>query len=89
MKIKENVALRQVVDTWVVLPLKEATVDFAGMLTLNESGALLWRKLEGGATREELATALTEEYEVSFDVALADVDECLAVFDKAGCIYMD
>ena len=89
MKIKENFALRQVVDTYVVLPLKEATVDFAGILTLNESGALLWRKLESGATREELATALTEEYEVSFETALADVDECIEVFKKAGCIDID
>ena len=65
MKIKENFVLRQVADTWVVLPLGQATVDFKGMLTLNESGILLWRLLEKGTTREALAAALTEEYEVS------------------------
>ena len=44
MKINENFVLRQVVDTYVVLPIGQATVDFNGMVTLNESGAFLWRQ---------------------------------------------
>lgn len=86
MKIKENFVLRQVADTWVVLPLGQATVDFKGMLTLNESGLLLWRLLEKGTTREALATALTEEYEVSESEALADADEFVQKLRAVGCL---
>ena len=86
MKIKENFVLRQVADTWVVLPLGQATVDFKGMLTLNESGILLWRLLEKGTTREALATALTEEYEVSESEALADADEFVQKLRAVGCL---
>lgn len=50
MKLKENFVLRQVADTWVVLPVAEATLDFNGMLTLNETGAVLWRALEQGGS---------------------------------------
>lgn len=86
MKIKENFALRQVAGTWVVLPLASATLNFNGMLTLNETGCMLWNLLKQGSTREALATALTDEYDVTFEQALADVDEYLNKLDKAGCI---
>lgn len=86
MKIKENFALRQVAGTWVVLPLAQATLDFNGMLTLNDSGRFLWNLLVNGSTREALATALTEEYDVSYEEALADVDEYVEKLKSAGCI---
>ena len=86
MKTKNNFVLRQIAGSWVVLSIAEATVDFDGMLTLNESGLILWRLLEQGSTREALASALTEEYDVSYETALADVDEFLEKLDRAGCI---
>ena len=88
MKVKENFALRQVAGTWVVLPLASATLNFNGMLTLNETGCMLWNLLKQGSTHEALATALTDEYDVTFEQALADVDEYLNKLDKAGCIEM-
>ena len=86
MKIKENFELRQVAGSFVVLSVADAAVDFNGMLTLNESGVLLWKRLMEGCTREDLATALTDEYEVDFQQALADVDAFLQKLDRAGCI---
>lgn len=85
MKLKENFVLRRVLNNWVVLPLGAATVDFNGILNLNGSGALLWQRLEQGADREELADALTAQYDVSRARALADVDEFYAVLVNAGC----
>lgn len=86
MKIKENFALRQIAGSWVVLPLGEATVDFTGMLTLNESGLMIWHLLEKGSTREAMAQALTDEYEVSYDTAISDVEEYLEKLTQANCI---
>lgn len=85
MKLKENFVLRQVVGSWVVLPLGAATVDFNGMLTLNDSGAFLWKRLEQGASREDLADALTAEYDVSREQALMDVDDFYAILVRSGC----
>ena len=86
MKIKENFVLRQVAGAWVVLPLGSATLDFNGMLTLNESGLLLWRFLEKGADREKLTDALLQVYDVSRDQASSDVDEFLNKLIQAGCV---
>lgn len=88
MKLNDEFVLRQVADTWVVLALGSASIDFSGMLTLNESGALLWHALEQGADREKLVDALTAEYDVSRYTASEDVDAFLAKLEKAGCIEM-
>ena len=86
MKIKNDFVLRNIAGNWVALPLGKATIDFTGMLTINESGVVLWRLLEGGCTREEMANALLNEYDVGYDDALADVDEFISKLDSAGCI---
>lgn len=86
MKIKENFVLRQVADAWVVLPLGDATLDFNGMLTLNESGVLLWRLLEQGKDRDALVDMLLSVYEVSRQEASADVEEFLNKLIQAGCV---
>lgn len=75
MKIKEGYLLREVAGTPVVMPL--GNVDFSGMITLNETGKLLWERLEQGATESELLTAITSEFDVSDDVAKADISAFL------------
>lgn len=86
MRLKENFALRPVANTWVVLPLGAESVNFNGMLTLNETGALLWQILEKGGDREAMADALLAEYIVDRAQALADVDDFLAKLQKIGCL---
>lgn len=86
MKLKESFVLRQVADIWVLLPLGAATVDFDGMIKLNETGALLCRTLQGGATREQLAEAMMGEYDIDRETALADADEFVSSLRKAGCV---
>ena len=86
MKISYKFVLRQVAGEWIVLPVAEKTVNFNGMLTLNETGLILWKLLEQDSSREALAQALTDEYEVTSEQALADVDEYLGKLERAGCL---
>ena len=86
MKLKEEFLLRQVADNWVVLPVGQTSVDFNGMLTLNDSGALLWKTLEQGGDRESLVEALLEEYDVDRATASTDVDEFLTKLEQADCM---
>jgi len=86
MKLKSNFLLRQVADSWIVVALGDAMVDFNGVLNLNESGALLWRALENGGDRETLAEALMSEYEVGRERALASVDRFLCKLQQTGCL---
>ena len=84
MRAKGNYVLRQVARTWVVMPLGQSTLDLNGMLTLNESGALLWKTLEQNGDRDAMVRALTGEYDVSAERALADVDRFLTKLAEAG-----
>ena len=86
MKIKSKFVLRNVADTWVVLSMGDSTVDFDGMLTLNESGVILWKAMENGCEKSDLVKALTDEYDVSEDVALADVEIFINKLISVGCI---
>ena len=86
MKIKEGFVLRKVAAHHVVLPIGKASVDFNGMVTLNESGVLLWHVLEQGGDRDAMIEALLAEYEVERETAALDVDEFIATLTKAGCI---
>lgn len=86
MKINENFVLREVAGSWVVIPTGEKSLDFNGMMNLNETGVLLWRELEKGAEKEELVAAITSEYEVSAEEAAEDIESFLAALKKAGCL---
>ena len=86
MKIKEGYVLRQVAGLWVVLPLAEETVNFNGMIKLNDCGALLWKELEHGCEPEALVDAVLAEYRVSRELARADVTEFLEKLSNVGCL---
>ena len=89
MKLKKNFVLREVVGTWVVLPLGVETVNFSGMLQLNDSGAFLWRTLENGGDKNTLIEALLNEYEVTVELAEADVDKFLTKLNDFGCLQLE
>lgn len=69
MKIKSDYLLRKIADSYVVVPVGKATVDFNGMINLNETGAFLWQQLQKGADEETLLKAMLKEYEVDEETA--------------------
>ena len=73
MKIKEDFLLRTLGDTNVVVPVGQASVDLRGMITLNATGAFLWKALQSEQTEERLTALLLETYDVDAERATADV----------------
>lgn len=73
MKIKEGFVLREVADNYVVVPTGKASINFNGMITLNETGAFLWKQLINVTTIETLVESLVREYEVNKITAHQDV----------------
>jgi len=73
LKLKEGFVLQEVAGENVVLPSGDE-LDLNMMITLNSTGAFLWRLLEQGAEEESLVEALLKEYDV--DEALARI--CVA-----------
>lgn len=74
MKIKKDFILRKVADSYVVVPVGKMTLDFNGIINLNETGAFLFGELQKGADREELIEKLLAEYDVTPEKAANDID---------------
>jgi len=69
LKIKEGFMLREVAGQWLVVPLGERVVEFSGIMTLSESGAVLWRKMEQDVSSEEMIATILAEYNVDEETA--------------------
>jgi hypothetical protein len=61
-------------------------VSAAIYLAANETGAMLWRALAGGSTRNELAQLVIDAYDVPADQAAADIDAFLADLQDRGLL---
>ena len=64
MKIKEGFLLRQVAGQNVALPDAE-TLDLNMMITLNETAAFLWERMQSESSEDALVQALLGEYDVN------------------------
>lgn len=73
MKLKEGYMVREVAGSKIVVPVGERTVDFNGIITLNETAAFLWEKLAVGAEQADLLAAMLAEYDVDEATAAADI----------------
>ncbi len=73
MKIKPGYKLRKMCDSSIVVAVGKSSADFNGMVTLNETGELLWTRLSQGAEESELVALLVAEYDIDEQTASADV----------------
>ena len=86
MKIINDFLLRKVSDTYVVVPVGSAIVDFSGLINLNETGAFLFELLQQGAEEYELVEELLSEYDVTEDIAAKDVKAFISKVKEAGIL---
>ena len=86
MKVRSDFILRKISDSYVVVPVVDAVVDFSGLVNLNESGAMLFELLQKGAEESELVDALLKEYDVSRETAEADVKRFVSKVKDAGIL---
>ena len=86
MKIKDGFILRKIADNYIVVAVGDRIKDFNGVINLNETGALLWRTLQMGAEIDDLVKALLNEYDVSEEIALNDVNNFVYKLQEAKLI---
>lgn len=86
MRVKSGFILRAMGENHLVVPVGAMTVDFRCIITLNETGAFLWKQLQEECTEEALVQALLGEYDVTEDVASRDVAAFLDNLRKADLL---
>ncbi len=75
MKVKSGFMLREIAGQAVVVPLGERVVEFNGIITLSESGAFLWNKMENEVSENELVGHIINEYDIDPETARKDIEE--------------
>ncbi len=79
MKIKEGFIIKKLGIGYIVVTVGDASMDFNGVIRLNETGAFLWQSIQDGAeSREKLIQAMLDRYEdLDQETAKNDLDEFL------------
>ena len=83
MKLKDGFILREVAGQTVVLPVG-GDLDLNMMITLNETGAFLWKQLENENDEAGLVAALLAEYDVDEATAKTAVEGFVAKLNENG-----
>lgn len=86
MKVKDSFVLRKIAGSNVVVPIGSETADFNGMMTLNETGAMLFGMLSKDRSIEDLTNAMLSEYDVSATEAEEDVKAFVKALENAGML---
>lgn len=86
MKLKDGFIMRTVAGSNVVIPTGKRAVDLNGMITLNDTGAFIWKQLEAGADADGIVTAILDAYDVEEARARSCVESFLRQLDEAGCL---
>lgn len=82
MKIEESFILREIAGDYVIVPTGKAAMRFNGLITINETGAYLWKQLSEERTIEELTKSICQEYDVDEERARRDTEEFVELLRK-------
>lgn len=89
MKIKKGFILREMSKEEglsVVVGVGENAEKLNGYLTLNESGALIWKTLSKGATVDDVVSAMLAEYDAPEELIRNDVLLVIEKLKEIGAI---
>ena len=77
MKIRGEFITRQILDDTVVLPVGNTAIEFNNMIILNSVSLVIWQCLENDVSFDDILKAVTDNFEVSQEQAVADIREFL------------
>lgn len=83
MKLKDEFALKNILDTDVLL---DTSGKFDGIIKLNKTMSVICQGLKDGLDANGIAKAVCEKFDVSFDKALEDVKTAILELKKQGLI---
>lgn len=86
MKTKQGFHLRNVCGENVIVAEGIENIDFSKIISMNESAAYLWKKVDGlpAFSIDDLTRLLCQEYEVDEATARTDVQTMAMQWIEAG-----
>ena len=74
IKIKKDFILQKIGDECMVIPVGNASKQFKGILTLNDTATFYWKEVEKGTTVESLLNSAMDLFDdIDEDTAKNDI----------------
>ena len=86
MKRSPDFIKRKIGTRYVIVAIGKAAKRFAGMISINGTGAVIWDLLETQTSEAQLVEAVLSRYEIDRETACADVSAFLASLKEVGAI---
>lgn len=82
MRINKEFILREIAGEYILVPTGRTALQFNGLITVNEIGALIWKLLLEDSTIEEIVDAILKEYESDANTVKNDVLEFIQYLEE-------
>jgi hypothetical protein len=86
LKIKDGFLLRQVAGSWIVIPFGANVVAFNAVISLNDTGALIWENIASGKNKKDIVDLLVSQYETAREIVASDYDELIEQMRAANLL---
>ena len=86
MKINEGFVVQKIGDSFYTVPVTKNSAIGSSMIKLNETAYFMWQKIEEGCSIEEIADAITKDYNVDRETALKDARNFCEQLGKVGIL---
>ena len=85
-RLDETVVMREIAGETFLVPIRGTLAELQDLFVLNAVGQWVWERLDGAHTAEDLQTEACSAFDVTADVARADVDAFLVDVLEAGLV---
>ena len=83
-----DVVYRVIAGEAILIPISRETQGAGRMLTLNETGAFIWNRLDGNRRLDEILEEIRDEFEVEEATARRDLLELIGALEETGAILI-
>ncbi len=70
----------------MIIPVRRSGGETGSIFTLNELGMAVWGLIEPHRSSKEIAELIAQDFDVTYDQALADVEAFLSVLNEKDLI---
>lgn len=82
MKAKNGFVLREIADSWILVPIDEQPIKVHEIITLNDTAATIWKCLQNDCSEEKILKKLCFEFDVMEEEAKEEVNDFLAILKE-------
>lgn len=87
MRVSQSYIKKTIAGSHVVVPVGKASLDFRGVITLNDTASLIWEQLScDECTAEDLVACVSANYNVTEAIAQTDVSLFLDQLREVGAL---